>query len=107
MLGFPGGACQCRRCKSRQFDPWVAKVGSLEWKMATRSSILAWEVPWMEDPGGPQAVESQRIRQDCECICVHPQFRIYASPPTLASFYFLFLVFFACFLNCSCNLVLI
>ena len=36
--------------------------GSLEWKTATRSSILAWEVPWMEEPGA-QAVESQGIGQ--------------------------------------------
>ena len=27
--------------------------------MATYSSILAWEMPWAEEPGGPQSVESQ------------------------------------------------
>jgi len=36
-MGFPGGtsgketACQCRRCKSRGFDPWVRKI---PWKRA-------------------------------------------------------------------------
>ena len=28
--------------------------------MATHSSILAWRIPWTEEPGGPQSLESQR-----------------------------------------------
>ena len=32
--------------------------------MATRSSILAWEIPWMEEPGGLQCTGPQRIRHD-------------------------------------------
>ena len=31
----------------------------LEKEMATHSSILAWEIPWTEEPGGLQAVGSQ------------------------------------------------
>ena len=31
---------------------------------ATHSSILAWEVPWREEPGGLQSMESQRVRHD-------------------------------------------
>ena len=34
----------------------------LEKKMATRLSILAWEIPWAEEPGGLQSMGSQRIR---------------------------------------------
>ena len=30
--------------------------------MATYSSILAWEFPWTEEPGGPQSMGSQRVR---------------------------------------------
>ena len=30
--------------------------------MATHSSILAWEIPWAEEPGGLQPVVSQRVR---------------------------------------------
>jgi len=51
-LGWPGlsgkeTACQCRRFR---FDPWVGKI---PWrrKMASHSSILAWEMAWMEEPG--------------------------------------------------------
>ena len=32
--------------------------------MATHSSILAWEIPWTEEPGGLQSVGSQRIRHN-------------------------------------------
>ena len=41
------------------------QVQSLDWEdplkkeMATNSSILGWEIPWLEEPGGPQS-ESQK-----------------------------------------------
>ena len=34
----------------------------LEEEMATHSSILAWETPWTEEPGGLQSMGSQRVR---------------------------------------------
>ena len=34
----------------------------LEEEMSTHSSILAWEIPWTEEPGGLQSMGSQRIR---------------------------------------------
>ena len=33
----------------------------LEKEMATHSSILAWKIPWMEDPGRLQSMGSQRV----------------------------------------------
>ena len=36
----------------------------LEEEMATHSSILAWEIPWTEEPGGLQSMGSQRVRRD-------------------------------------------
>ena len=36
----------------------------LEREMATHSSILAWEIPWTEEPGGLQSMVSQRVGQD-------------------------------------------
>ena len=33
--------------------------------MATHSSILAWRIPWTEEPGGLQSVESQRVGRNC------------------------------------------
>ena len=46
------------------------RVLSLGWKdpvekgMATHSSILAWRIPWAEEPGGLQSMGSQRVRHD-------------------------------------------
>ena len=37
---------------------------ALEKEMATRSSILAWKIPWMDEPGRLQSVGSQRVRHD-------------------------------------------
>ena len=36
----------------------------LEKGMATHSSILAWRIPWTEDPGGLQSMGSQRVGHD-------------------------------------------
>ena len=41
-------------------DIWVGKT-PLEKKMATHSSILAWEIPWTEEPGRLQSMELQRV----------------------------------------------
>ena len=46
---------------------WETQIRSLgrndplEKGMAVHSSILAWEIPWTEDPGGLQSMESQRV----------------------------------------------
>ena len=37
---------------------------ALEKEMATHSSILAWRIPWMEEPGGLQSTGSQRVGHD-------------------------------------------
>ena len=34
--------------------------------MTTHSSVLAWEIPWTEEPGELESTESQRVRQDLE-----------------------------------------
>ena len=36
----------------------------LEKEMATNSSILAWRIPWTEEPGGLYSMESQRVSHD-------------------------------------------
>ena len=48
-------------------ETWVPPLGQedpLEREMATHSSILAWRIPWTEEPGGLQATGSQRVRHD-------------------------------------------
>ena len=68
-LGFSGGAsgkepaCQCRRRKKCKFDSWVGKI---PWRRAWQAhfSILAWEIPWTEEPGGLQPRGLHRVRHD-------------------------------------------
>ena len=46
---------------------WVRSLGwkdPLEEGMETHSSILAWRIPWTEEPGKLQSMESQRVRYD-------------------------------------------
>ena len=42
--------------------PSLGQENSLEKEMAIRSSILAWEIPWTEEPGGLQFKGLQRVR---------------------------------------------
>ena len=48
-------------------ETWVP---SLDWEdplkegRATNSSILAWRIPWTEEPGGLQSIGSHRVRHD-------------------------------------------
>ena len=43
----------------------VPRLGrSLEKEMATHSSILAWRIPWTEEPGGLQSMGLQRVGHD-------------------------------------------
>ena len=46
---------------------WVLSLGwedPLEEGMATHSSVLAWRIPWTEEPGGLQSMGLQRVRHD-------------------------------------------
>ena len=48
-------------------ETWVQSLGwedSLEKGMATKSSVLAWSIPWTEEPGGLQSMGSQRGGHD-------------------------------------------
>ena len=48
-------------------ETWVRSLGQedpLEKEMATHSSTLDWEIPWMEEPGRLQSMESQRVGHD-------------------------------------------
>ena len=48
--------CQCRRHKRKHtFDPWALE-DPLEKVMTIYSSILAWRIPWTEEPGRLQSI---------------------------------------------------
>ena len=48
-------------------ETWVCSLGQedpLKEEMATHSSILAWRIPWTEEPVGIDSMESQRVRHN-------------------------------------------
>ena len=50
-----------------RWETWVRSLGledPLEKEMATHSSILAWRIPWMEEPDRLQSMGSQRVGHD-------------------------------------------
>ena len=69
-LGFPSGAsgkeptCHCRRLRDKGWILGSDQEDPLEKEMATHSSILAWEIPWTEEPGGLPSIGLQRVGPD-------------------------------------------
>ena len=60
-LGFPGASDQVKNMSAMQ-DIWAQYLGRedrLEKEMATHPSILAWEIPWTEEPDGLQSIGLQ------------------------------------------------
>ena len=63
--GFPGGSVV--KNPPVTWETWVRSLGwedPLEEGMATHSSILAWRIPWTEEPGGLQSMGLQRVGHD-------------------------------------------
>ena len=44
--------------------------------MATHSSILAWRIPWTEEPGGLQSIGSKTVRHDSHDLAQHSKLEI-------------------------------
>ena len=69
IWGFPDGSLgKESACKAGETQ--VHSRGQedlLEEEMATCSSILAWKIPWTEEPGGLQSKCSQRVGRDLAC----------------------------------------
>ena len=67
-MGFPGGAngkepaCQCRGHRNTGSISASGRSPG-EKGMATHSSILAWRIPWTEEPGGLQSIGLQSETQ--------------------------------------------
>ena len=56
----------------QEMQVWsLGQKDPLEEKMATRSSVLAWKIPWAEEPGGIQYLGSQRVGLDYVCTHTH------------------------------------
>ena len=60
--GFPGGRA-VKNLPAMQ-EPWVLSLDQenhLEKETATHGNILAWEIPWTDEPGRLQSMRSQRV----------------------------------------------
>ena len=56
------GSLFCPSAGMQETQVWsLGKEDTLEKGMATLSNILAWEIPWTEEPGGLQSTGSQRV----------------------------------------------
>ena len=58
---------QTVECLSTMWETRVRSLGRedpLEKEMAPHSSTIAWKIPWTEEPGRLQSMESQRVRHD-------------------------------------------
>ena len=67
LYGPPLTVAQMVKNLSATQETWVQSLGqedSLEKGMATHSSILAWRIPWAEEPGRLQSMGSQRVERD-------------------------------------------
>ena len=102
-------------CNSGDTD-YISRKEPLKKEMATHSNILAWEIPWTEEPSGLQSMGPQRVGQDwatkqkqkyLHIICIYPPiyfkiiFRLLVIPnssfallgPSRIFFFFFFLAF--------------
>ena len=55
------------KCLPPMWETWVRSLGwedPLEKKMATHSTVLAWRIPWTEEPGRLQSIGLHRVRHD-------------------------------------------
>ena len=73
QVGLFGASLMAQKVKNlpAMEEMWVRPLGwedTLEKGKATHSSILAWEIPWTEDPGRLQSTGSHRVRHDGACM---------------------------------------
>ena len=65
LPGFPGSSVvKNPPSKQETCVQFLDQEDALEEEMITHSSILAWRIPWAQEPGGLQAMGSQRVRHD-------------------------------------------
>ena len=64
-LGFPSGSVVKNLPAMQETRvPSLGREDPLEKEMATHPSILAWKIPWSEEPGKLQSMVSQTVRHD-------------------------------------------
>ena len=74
-MGFPdsseGKESACNAGDTGGTGSTPGLEAALEKGMATQASILAWRIPWTEEPGGLESMGSQRVR--CDLLTLQQQ----------------------------------
>ena len=84
-IGFPGGSEAKNLPAKQETQVWsLGQEDPLEKEMATHYIILAWEIPWTEEPGGLWSIESQKSGHDLvtkqnECLYLDTVFALTES----------------------------
>ena len=61
LLGFPSDSAVMNLPAVQEMQvQFLGRANPLEKEMATHSNILAWEIPWTEEPGGLQSMGSKK-----------------------------------------------
>ena len=77
---FPGGSeVKVSACNAGDAGSIPGSGRSPEKEMATRSSTLAWEIPWTEEPGGLQSTGSQRVGHDWAISLFYPSYKFWCK----------------------------
>ena len=63
FFSFVSNVFVCLPVQEMRVRP-LSREDPLEEGVATHSSILAWRIPWTEEPGGQQSMGSQRVGHD-------------------------------------------
>ena len=85
--GFLGGSVVKNPPAKQEMRVWPLDQEDPLKEMATHSSILAWEIPWTEEPGGLQSMGLQRVGRDL--VTKQQQFSrdLYKKWPNLSAFW--------------------
>ena len=86
---------QLVKCLSAMRETWVQSLDQedpLEEEMATHSNILAWRMPWTEEPGGYSPWGSQRVGHDwvTNTFAFHYEYTYYFIDIVILNYNFVF-----------------
>ena len=103
-MGFPDGSAVKNPPVMQKLHetqvPSLDQEDPLEEGVAIHSSILAWRIPWTEEPGGLQSIGSQRVRHsrsDLACTQAH---KIYMTHMYLCIYLFIYMAYICMYIHC-------
>ena len=94
-MGFPGGSAVKNPPVMQKLHetqvPSLDQEDPLEEGVAIHSSILAWRIPWREEPGGLQSIGSQRVRHSRSDLAYTHAHKIYIYDTCICAYIYLYI----------------